>query len=249
MSEKIWYLKQCELFEKLNDSQIQQLERVAQSKSFSRKSVLYFPNDSADSILLVASGRVKICNITPEGKQSILAFIEPGEIFGELSVFAAAQREEYAETMEKSTIIKIPVAAIQTLINELPNIALGITKLMGFRRLRIERRLKHLLFRSTRDRLVHLLLELMDDYGQQHQDGVLLNIKLSHQDLASIIGSTRESVTMVLGDLQLEKLIQIEKRKIMILNPKSLADSAEIDISKSKTVDSPTYSQTAPKYS
>ena len=112
-------------------------------------------------------------------------------------------------------------------MNNYPNISLGITKLIGFRRLRIERRLKSLLFHSNRDRLVHLLLELAEQYGTQHADGVLLGIRLSHQDLASIIGSTRETVTVLLGKLQGEKKIKVGRRRIVITQPRELAESVQ----------------------
>ncbi|MDB4743717.1 Crp/Fnr family transcriptional regulator [Planctomicrobium sp.] len=107
------------------------------------------------------------------------------------------------------------------------NVAVGVTKLMGFRRRRVERRLKSLLFRSNRERLIHLLLELADQYGTSTPNGVRLGIKLSHQELASIIGSTRETVTVVLGELQSEGSIAIVKRQIILKTMERLAKSID----------------------
>ena len=87
----------------------------------------------------------------------------------------------------------------------------------------MERRLKSLLFRSNRDRLVHLLLELAEKYGRPTVEGVVLGIKLSHQDLASIIGSTRETVTVLLGELQQEGQLRIERRRIILTQFERLA--------------------------
>lgn len=228
MSEKLWYLKNCGLFERLSAEELGRLESRSRARTFPRKSLVYLPHDEADSIGLLTSGRVKITHVTGEGKQAILTFIEPGEIFGELAVFEeSGQRDDYAEAMEKSTVVLIPADEIRSLMETHAQLSLGVTKLIGLRRKRIERRLKHLLFRSNRERLVHLLLELAEQYGKASGDEIHLGIKLSHQDLASVIGSTRESVTVVLGELQYEQLIKVHRRRIILLQPSRLAASVE----------------------
>ena len=225
MTEKLWYLKQCLLFQRLTPEQLAPLEARCRSRKFNRGDPIYLPADQADGVLLLTSGRAKIASFTEEGKQAILAFIEPGEVFGELSLLGESEREEYAEAVEKSTVILMPSDVVQDLVDQHPYVSQGVTKLFGLRRRRIERRLKYLLFRSNRERLVSLLLELADQYGEPTDEGVRLKIKLSHQDLASIIGSTRETVTVLLGELQSEGQLTIGRRKIMLTNPATLAET------------------------
>ena len=134
--------------------------------------------------------------------------------------------------MQASTVILIPADQMQRLMQSHPDVSLGLTKLIGLRRRRIERRLKHLLFRSNRERLVHLLLELIEQYGTADPRGVAVGIKLSHQDLASSIGSTRESVTVVLGDMQLARLIKVDRRRIVVLDLEGLAACVEAPVPK-----------------
>ena len=117
----------------------------------------------------------------------------------------------------------IPREEVQRVMRTHPDLTMGITKLIGTRRRRVERRLRNLLFHSNRERLVHLLLELVEQYGRQVEDGYDLSIKLSHQEMANIIGSTRETVTVVLGELQKEGLIQIARRRVKILELDRLA--------------------------
>ena len=186
------------------------------------------PCRRADGVLLLAEGRAKIGSFTEEGKQTILAFIEPGELFGELALLRSSERAEYAEAVEKSSVILLPSEVIQQLLSENLAVAMGVTKLYGLRRQRIKRRLKYLLFRSKRDRLVHLLLELAERYGERMSEGVQLRIKLSHQDLASIIGSTRETVNVVLGELQAEGRLQLGRRKIVLTDLAQLAESVNM---------------------
>ncbi|PHS11514.1 MAG: transcriptional regulator [Blastopirellula sp.] len=230
MSEKIWFLKSCKLFENLTPEQMHRLELCSRIRNYAKRSPVYLPAEQADDVLLLTRGRVKICHLTSEGKQSILAFIEPGELFGELAILDAGTREEYAEAVEKTSIVSIPKQMIQQLMEQHAELSLGITKLMGLRRMRIEKRVKNLLFLSNRERLSHLLLELVEQYGKLTDAGIEIAIKLSHQDLANIIGSTRETVTVVLGELQAEKLLTIGRRKIVLTAIHQLAQSVQAPV-------------------
>lgn len=225
MDSKFWYLKNCDLFERLRPEQIARLESRCQSRKFARGSLLYLPSDRGDSVLLVTSGRVKLYHLTADGKQALLALIDPGEVFGELALFDQGPREEFAEAMEATTVVLIPRDEVQRLMQEHPTVSLEVTRLMGMRRRRVERRLKSLLYRSNRERLIHLLLDLAEKYGRPAPDGLHLGIRLSHQELASMIGSTRETVTVLLGELQSEGSLAIQRRRIILLQPDRMATS------------------------
>jgi CRP-like cAMP-binding protein len=228
MADCVWYIKNCRLFERLTADQFARLERRARVRRIPKNTPVYLPSDAATGVFLLAEGRVKLCSSTPDGKQAILALIEPGELFGELALLDESEREEHAETMMASTLVLLAGETIEQLMNESPQLVLGVTKLIGLRRRRIERRLKSLLFRSNRERLIHLLLDLASQYGQPSEDGILLSIPLSHQDLASIIGATRETVTTLLGELQLERLIKVARQRLVIRELKRLAACVEV---------------------
>jgi CRP/FNR family cyclic AMP-dependent transcriptional regulator len=223
MTQMFWHVRNCSLFQRLSESQWAVLEQRARVRKFPKGSSIYLPNDLSDSAYLLAEGRVRICSTTPEGKQTILAFVETGELFGELAIIESAQREERAETVQNSSVVMLPGDHLRQLMEEAPGLALGVTKLIGLRRKRVERRLRSLLFRSNRERLTQLLLDLTEQYGNATTAGIQLTIKLSHQDLASIIGATRETVTTVLGELQSEGLLRIQRQKLTILDLRRLA--------------------------
>ena len=224
MAESFWHIKNCDLFAQVSHEDIAWLESKSRMRKMKRGEPIYLPTESADGVLLVASGRVKICHTTPEGKQSIIGFVDPGEVFGELALIDSQQRDEYAETTEKTTLVLIPKTELQAIVLKYPRIVLGVTKLIGLRRQKVERRLRNLLFRSNRERVIHLLLELSEKYGLPKSDGSTeLKIRLSHQEMASVIGSTRETVTVVLGQLQAEQLLTISRRRIVLLDLERLA--------------------------
>ncbi len=226
MTQMFWHVRNCSLFQRLTEPQWVRLERCARIRKFPRGASVYLPNDTADAAYLLAEGRVRICSTTNEGKQCILALIEQGELFGELAIVDSTAREERAETVQNSTVVLLPGDHLRQLMEESPGMALGVTKLIGLRRKRVERRLRSLLFRSNRERLTQLLIDLTDQYGNATTEGVEMGIKLSHQDLASIIGATRETVTTVLGEMQNEGLLRIERQKLTVLDLPRLASAA-----------------------
>jgi CRP-like cAMP-binding protein len=192
-------------------------------RSFARRSLIYAPTEPGQSVLLVASGRVKIKDITADGKETILAFIEEGELFGELALVDEEPRQEYAEAAEDCQILAIPREDILWLMSQRPDVALSITKLVGLRRRRIENRFRNVLFLSSRERMIHLLMELADTHGTRVGFATEIGLPLSHQELASLIGVTRETVTVVLGQLQAEGLIRVQRRRIVILSLRKLS--------------------------
>ena len=224
MPDSFWFIKNCNIFSLMTSEDIQWLEGHARMRKLRRGEPVFLPNQASEGVLLVAEGRVRICHVTPEGKQSILNFIDRNEIFGELSIFDSSQQNEYAEAAENTTLVWIPKEAMVAVVKKYPEIAFRVTKVIGMRRQRIERRLKNLLFRSNRERIIHLLLELVEKYGRATENGLELSIRLSHQEMAGIIGSTRETVTVVLGQLQSEGLVKIARRRISILNLPALAE-------------------------
>ncbi|QDV21900.1 Crp/Fnr family transcriptional regulator [Aureliella helgolandensis] len=225
MHDRIWYLQNCDLFEKLTEEQLNALERRSHFNRFPKGSPIYLPSQPADSVMLVADGLVKICHLTVEGKVSTLAFVKVGELFGELSLFDAEERGEYCEAVEPTTVIRIPRGILQTLMNNELDIALGVTKLVGLRRLRIENRLRNLLFNSNHQKLTHLLLDLADQFGITIEEGIRLGLKLSHQEMASLIGTTRETVTIVLGKMKADGLIGGQRQSVVLTDIERLAAS------------------------
>src|SRR5947207_8781157 len=133
MSEAIWFLKRCPLFEHLTPDECVRLEARSRARSFPRRSVIYFPDEPGESVLLLTRGRVKIMALTPDGRETIFAFIEPGELFGELAVLDPAPRSEHAEAVEDSHALAIPRDELLWLMARRPDGALSVTKPLGLR--------------------------------------------------------------------------------------------------------------------
>ena len=223
MQHKLWYLKRCTLFEGLTPEEADRLDHRALVRNFPRGSLVYGPGEAGESVLVLAEGRVKIKDLTPDGKETILAFIEPGELFGELALLDEEPRREYAEAVQPSRVLSLPREEVQRLLESRPDLALRLTQIVGVRRRRIENRLRNVLFLSSRERLMRLICELAETYGEHVGGRCQIRLPLSHQVLASLIGVTRETVTHVLGQLQAEGLVRTRRRKLIVLDSRRLA--------------------------
>lgn len=224
---KLWYLKRCDLFERLSTEDAARLEDRATSRVFRRGEIIYLPGDPSHWVMVVARGRVKLKALTADGKETILAFIEEGEVFGELAIVDDAPRDEFAEAAMPTEIVAVPRNEILRLLEIRPDAALRMTKLVGLRRRRIETRLRNLLFRDNRHRVASLLLELLETHGERAGNEWRIRLPLSHQDLAGLVGSTRESVTIALGRLQLDGFIRVRRRRITVLDRERLMVEVE----------------------
>ncbi|MFY9253357.1 MAG: Crp/Fnr family transcriptional regulator [Fuerstiella sp.] len=220
MNDNYWYLKKCDIFHDLAAEQLLLLEQHCHCREFSRGQMVYTPKHTADTVLLLGRGRVRTFHPATDGKQAILGFVEPAELFGELSIFNQGDelRNEFAEAVERSSIVEVPQNFLKKLLNESSAVANKLAKHFAAKLSRAEGRLKSLLFRTSRERLIHLLSELTKTYGQPTADGVIIAQKISHQDMASIIGATRETVTITLGELQAEGVLKINQRRMTISN-------------------------------
>lgn len=220
-------LHQSRIFSCLNDAQIQEIAAQSPIRRLAAKSAISLPVGESSTVHLLVSGRAKVCFATRDGKQPILYFVNPDELLGEQSILHGDVSNDYVETIEPSIVASIPTRLLRDLVLTEPTFATGLSELISRRRMLVEGRIRHTMFLSNRERLTHLLLDLAEQYGIGSPNQLDLDIKLSHQDLANFIGSTRETVTVVLGKMQQEGLLGIRRRRITIYDAATLARSVD----------------------
>ena len=222
LNSKIWYLQRINLFKEIPADDMEELARVTRMELAKKKETIFLPGESSQQVYLLKTGRVKISRISEEGRELTLVLLEPGEIFGELEILEGSVRDTIAEAMEESQLCVIQKEQFLSLIRKRPELSFRLTKLIGLRLRRIESRVEDLVFRDVPSRLAHLLIQLTEEYGNTSQNGILLSIKITHQEMANLIGSIRETVSATLGEFKKEGLIAFEGRKIIILRPELL---------------------------
>ena len=226
MADLIQELRRCGLFGSLSAADAGRLARHTRVRNFARSAVIYSPSDPGNSVMVLVCGRVKIkvpCGARGEGshagdggRQTILSFIGEGEAFGELAILDGGPRRDCAEAIEDSQFMAVPRTALLGLLEGRPDLALALARLVGQRCQRIEARLADLLFSSSRERMVRILLELAETHGDRTGDRVEIRLPLSHQDVAGLIGVSRETATIALGELHAAGFVEMSRLRIAI---------------------------------
>lgn len=224
MPSKFWFLKKIKLFMDLSDKEIQMMEDKTRMEVVKRRQVIYLPGDPAKTVYLLKTGRVKISRISEDGKEWTMAILEPGEVFGELEVLEGTTRDTVAEALDDCSICVMQRPDFEAMLRKDPNTSIRLTKLVGLRLKKIENRVENLVFRDVPSRLAQLLIQLSDEIGIRDDRGILFRVKITHKDLASLIGSTRETVSTTLGDFKKKGMIDIVQRRIIIKDSKGLAE-------------------------
>ncbi|MCS6264992.1 MAG: Crp/Fnr family transcriptional regulator [Nitrospira sp.] len=221
---KLWFLKHIRLFDGVSPSEMQEMEKITRMEEVKKRQPLYLPGDPSSNVYLLKKGRVKIANTAPNGKEVTFDILEPGEVFGELDVLDDAPRSTSAETLDDAVICVIPRKDFDQYLAMHPTVMFKLTKLIGLRLKKIQSRVEDLVFRDVPARLAHLLLELSKSDGVAENQGIRLKVKLTHQEMANLIGCSRETVSASMGQFRDDGLIEMDGRTITLVNEKGLTD-------------------------
>jgi CRP-like cAMP-binding protein len=187
-----------------------------------RRDVVYLPGDPGASIYFVNGGRIKVSKVTRDGKALTLSYCGPSELFGETCLVDGGPRCEMAEAMENAMITEIQRDDFERLLQTHAQLGFALARVLTARRRDVETKLETLVFRDVTSKLAELLLALADEYGVEDSRGTLVALKITHQELANLIGSTRETVSLTLSQFKRKNYIATEGRKVIIADAASL---------------------------
>jgi CRP/FNR family cyclic AMP-dependent transcriptional regulator len=220
--EVIGFLRKCEV---LAESPLDSLQAVlpgATIGNYRPRQVIYLPGDRAQGVHFLTSGRIKISKVTRDGKELTLAYRNEGDFFGEPCLLDGGPREEMAEAMDASTTVEIQREALDELLRNDGGAAYKFARALIARRKDLESRVEQLIFKDVGAKLAELLLSLGQEHGVTDQRGVVVGLKITHQEMANLIGSTRETVSLTLSQFKRKGLIQTEGRRVILADQEGL---------------------------
>ncbi|AEM80012.1 Crp/Fnr family transcriptional regulator [Thermoanaerobacter wiegelii] len=210
------YLKKVPYFNELEDKSLEEIHKISIIKSFKKGSIIFIEGEKGEAIYFVKSGKVKISKTSSIGKEYIIKIMEKGDIFAESILFAGGEYPATAEAIEDSEVIMLKNKDIENLILKNTEIALSIIKLMAKRLKNVSYIIENLALRDSIGRTASVLLTFAKERGVNVKEGILLNLNLNRQDLANIIGISRETVTRVLSQMDKEGIIKLNRNKVII---------------------------------
>lgn len=210
------YLKQISIFSQLKEEFLQKIDHISIIRNFTKGRIIFVEGEPGEAFYYIKSGLVKISKDSSDGREHILHILNEGHVFAEVTLFNNTSYPATAEVLEEAQIGIIKNNDLEKLIVENPEISLELIKYLNHRLIEAQNKVRNLALYDTFGRTAQALVKLADDYGKKTSEGIELELSISRQELANIVGTTRETVIRVLAAFKKEKSIELDKSHIKI---------------------------------
>lgn len=224
LEAKVSFLNQFPLFNPLTEEQRAQLSEMMEYRVKPRYSFIYMPGDASDTMFFLAKGLIKIGTHSGDGKEVIKTLIHPTAMFGELGLVGETERQDFAQALREDVhLYALKVEDFKKLMSFNFELCSNVMSLFGSRLLKAENKLESLIFKDARTRIIEFIKESVDRQGRRVGFEMLLKHSLTHQDIANITCTSRQTVTLVLNELKKSDLIYFNRGKILVRDMARLA--------------------------
>jgi len=217
-------LKKIELFKNLSDEELKELEPYLVKAAYGKKEDIFAEGDLPEWFYIVSKGKVKITKLSHEGKEIILEIISPYDIFGGVAVIRGFPYPANASAMEDSEVLKISRKNLMRLVDRFPNLMYCIALQLGDRMKSSYDSLKNIALERVEARIAALLLKLSNKVGVETKDGLLIDMRLTKQDVADMVGTTVETSIRTFSKFKKEGLVADADGKIIIRDREGLEE-------------------------
>lgn len=226
-NQSLWHLENIDMMgifcpKKLGGEAAEQLAH----KTYKKGEYIYLPDEFSDKIFFLTNGRVKIGTYAESGKEITKAILTKGEVFGELAIVGEATRRDFALAMEETMVCLMTVDEMKNMMREHSGLSLFMMRIMGSRVLEMEQRLESLVFKDSRTRIIEFLKNLATKRGQRVGYEMLVRKFFTHQEIANLTATSRQTVTTVLNELRNKNILIFNRRRLLIRDMDKLAAEA-----------------------
>ena len=227
-SDVVRFFERHPLLDKVGSNELLGLVRHARPVKLARRSALWEPGAEAVGVYFVRSGVVRINQITANDRELTLHLLGRRQVFGE-EALSVSTRSTQAHAHEDVTLYHIDAEVVQRFLERQPNVALGLLSYLAKRKQDLDARLASVAYMTARARVAAVLLELSRSFGVQDSRGTIVNIRLTHRELAALIGATRETVSFAVLAFRRAGIIETEHKRVVILEREALEREARED--------------------
>ncbi len=206
------------LFEALSEEDQQQLSAMMKKVAFRRGEKLFTEGDPGDRLYLLVDGKVKLGHTATDGRENLIAVLGPGEMIGELTLFDPGPRSTTATAVAPTTMLELDHQAMMDFIDSRPELAKHMLKALAQRMRRTNDQLADLVFSDVPGRVAKALLDLADRFGSTADDVVHVPHELTQEELAQLVGASRETVNKSLAEFVSRGWIRLEGRGVHLLD-------------------------------
>ncbi|MEL6269341.1 MAG: Crp/Fnr family transcriptional regulator [Chloroflexota bacterium] len=222
--EKYDYLREVDIFQDLTNREIEEISEMTRMCLYSSNHIFYMPDDPGEVLFIIKQGRVQLYRISPDGRKLVFATLNQGAIFGHMGMIGQRMHNTFAESVGNCKICIMNRQDVEELLMAKPIIALRFLENVGNRLVDAEQRFEDIAFRRMPSRIARLILQLTEEQG----DGATLK-GYTHQQIADMLGTYRETTTQILNDFKNQGLIRLGRKTIEIVDYDGLVDVAADD--------------------
>jgi CRP/FNR family transcriptional regulator, cyclic AMP receptor protein len=223
---KVDLIRSVPLFSTLTDDEFNLLAHIFVARAYRKNQVIFLEEETGNYMYLVLSGKVKVAKAGTGGKETILAIHRSGDFFGEMSLLDGKTAPATVSAMEDSKIISVSGTDFHKYLLHNEKVMLQIIQVLCARLRQVWQ--TQSLSSSTADARIRMgVYQLAKRHGIRDAHGTIIDLKITHQELAEMVGSSRETVTRVLTRLREQGIIEIDQRRITLLDAKALLESTE----------------------
>nr|WP_269204168.1 Crp/Fnr family transcriptional regulator [Motilibacter rhizosphaerae] len=220
------HVRQAPLFAALDDEAVAELRAAMVEVTLVRGEVLFAEGDAGDRLYVVTDGKIKLGRTSPDGRENLQGILGPGEMFGELSLFDPGPRTATATAVTATTLIGLGHDDLDPWIRRRPEVGVAMLRALARRLRRTNDTLSDLVFRDVPGRVAKALLDLARRFGVPSDQGVHVTHDLTQEELAQLVGASRETVNKALADFQQRGWLRHEARAVVLLDIDRLARRA-----------------------
>jgi len=222
LETRYWFLRDHQLFQHLTSNELQKICLISNFKTAHKGEIIYFAHDEQNRVYSLKKGLIKIVELDSNGNETVKEVLQKGDLFGQITL-DNTEVDEYAVAIsDYVTVCSFRIEDFEKVIQQNPTLAIEFTRLIGLRFRRLENRYANLMFKDVRTRLLLFLEEWATKDGTATQEGTILKNYLTHQDIAGLICSTRQTVSQLFNDFKQNGLICYNRSTITIPDVRQL---------------------------
>lgn len=214
--DKLWYLSQISLFDALSMEELKEIDKMAPMTMIQGGKLIQSPETFREGLYLLKKGKLKLYKLNPDGKQFIVSILGAGNVFGEIDTFSLGTKDTYIETMDETILCSLGKEQFEQLLVDQPHLAVRMMKELSLLLKERDEMLAQLALGNVRDRILYLLKTLAEKFGVVDGKYYKIDVPLGHQEIAGMIGATRETVTSVLKALSKDGVIKTGRKSIHV---------------------------------
>lgn len=211
-------LRRAPLFASLDDEALAALTDEITEVELPRGATLFHEGDPGDRLYFIISGKIKLGRTASDGRENLVAIMGPGELFGEMALFDPSPRSTAATAVSETHLAGLNHDNLKKVIERNPAVSQQLLQALARRLRRTNENLADLVFSDVPGRVAKALLDLADRFGRQTTDGVLVAHELTQEELAQLVGASRETVNKALAEFVQRGWIRLEARAVVILD-------------------------------